>query len=165
MIDIELSNQQDAHPVDEARLISAVRQVLQGEGIRSGTISLAVVDDPTMHALNLRFLQHDEPTDVLSFVLEQRGDALEGEVILSADTAATTCQRFGWTCDDELLLYAVHGALHLVGYDDHCPDDQQQMRQRERHYLAAWGLEARYDELDPLPPRPTDPASGGEETA
>ncbi len=165
MIDIELSNQQDAYSIDEARLVAAVQRVLQGEGIRSGTISLALVDDPMMHELNLRYLEHDEPTDVLSFVLERRGDALEGEVILSVDTAATSCERFGWSCDDELLLYAVHGALHLVGYDDGCPEDRRRMRQREQHYLAAWGLEARYDEIAPVPPRPTDPASGAEETA
>ncbi len=165
MIDIELSNQQDTYPVDEARLVAAVQRVLRGEGIPSGTISLALVDDPTMHELNRRYLQHDEPTDVLSFVLERREDALEGEVILSVDTAATACQRFGWTRDDELLLYAVHGALHLVGYDDRCPDDQQRMRQREQHYLAACGVEARYEETGHFPPPPPDPTSEAEETA
>ena len=139
--------------------------MLRGEGIGSGTISLALIDDPTMHELNLRYLQHDEPTDVLSFVLERHGDSLEGEVILSVDTAATACHRFGWTRDDELLLYAVHGALHLVGYDDGCPDDQRRMRQREAHYLAVWGLEARYEEGGHFPPQQADPTSGAEETA
>jgi probable rRNA maturation factor len=146
MIEIELANQQKAFPVDESRLVAAVQRVLSGEGIRRGTISLAVVDDPTIHQLNRRYLQHDEATDVLSFVLERRGDTLEGEVVVSADTADSCCGRFGWTRDDELLLYAVHGALHLAGYDDQSPEDRQRMRERERHYLAGWGLEARYDE-------------------
>ena len=51
---------------------------------------MAVVDDPTIHDLNRRFLDHDEPTDVLSFMLDDEGGRLEGDVIVSADTAART---------------------------------------------------------------------------
>ena len=163
MIEIELSNQQDAHRVDEPRIVTAVERILQDEGIRKGTVSIAIVDDPTIHELNRRFLQHDYPTDVLSFPLERRRGYLEGEVVLSADTAAGSCGRFGWTLDDELLLYAVHGTLHLVGYDDGAPEDRQRMRERESHYLAGFGLEARYDETDGDQASDTDrPAASGE---
>ena len=148
MIEIEISNQQDAHPVDEQRLVSAARRILQDEGIRDGVVSLAIVNDSTIHELNRRYLQHDYATDVLSFVLEDEEDRLEGEVIVSADTAAANCGRFGWSRDDELLLYLVHGMLHLVGYDDHEPDEQRLMRQREQHYLARFGVQARYEEAD-----------------
>jgi probable rRNA maturation factor len=155
MIEIELSNHQDAYPVAEARLAAAVERVLGGEGIRRGTVSLAIVDDATIHELNLRYLQHDEATDVLSFLLERRRDYLEGEVVLSADTADSSCARFGWTRDDELLLYAVHGALHLAGYEDGSPEDRQRMREREKYYLAGLGLDARYEEVGG-----EDPAAG-----
>jgi probable rRNA maturation factor len=148
MIRIELSNQQARHPVDEKRLLRAVRRILKDEGIRHGSISLAVVDDPTIHALNRRHLKHDYPTDVLSFVFAAEPGRLEGEVIVSADTAAACCRRFGWTADDELLLYVIHGMLHLVGCDDTRPSMRRAMRQRERHYLELFQLAVRYDADD-----------------
>ncbi len=115
---LRLSNQQSRHPVDEAQLIEAATAVLQDSAFSSAAISLAVVDDATIHELNRRYLDHDWPTDVLSFVLEDDGDHLEGEVILSADTAAAAAAEVGWPAADEQLLYVIHGMLHLVGYDD-----------------------------------------------
>ena len=57
--------------------------------------ALAVVDDAAMQELNRQFLNHDWPTDVLSFALQDDGDHLEGEVIISADTAAAAFQVQG----------------------------------------------------------------------
>lgn len=148
MLDIDFSNRQTKHPVDEARLVAAVRLVLTEEGIAHGSISLAVVDDPTIHQLNRRYLQHDYPTDVLSFVLDQGPPGLEGEVIVSADMAAATCHRYRWRSQDELLLYVIHGTLHLVGYDDHEASDLAAMRACERRYLGHFQLSPRYDDPD-----------------
>ena len=92
---IALLNQQSRHPVNEAQLKEAATAVLQDSTFSSAAISLAVVDDETIHELNRRHLDHDWPTDVLSFVLEDDGDHLEGEVILSADTAATVANELG----------------------------------------------------------------------
>lgn len=110
--------------------------VLNSEAVRQAEISLAIVDDAEIHALNRRFLQHDYPTDVLSFVLERTNESLDGEVIVSTETAITRCGEFGWTAAEELTLYAIHGTLHLLGYDDKSPEDRQQMRKRERFHLA-----------------------------
>ena len=63
------------------------RAILADAGISTGMVSVAVVDDPAIHRLNREFLQHDYPTDVLSFLLERDGEHLEGEVIVSSDTA------------------------------------------------------------------------------
>jgi len=139
MIDVEISNRQRALKLDRALLRKAVKLVLEGENFESAEISLAVVDDPQIHELNRRWLDHDYPTDVISFVLEQDERHLESEIIVSADTAAQSAQRFGWAAADELLLYVIHGTLHLAGYDDLDDDEQQRMRERERHYLSLLG--------------------------
>ena len=68
-------------------------------------------------------LNHDWPTDVLSFVLEDDDGHLEGEVIISADTAAAAAAELGWPPAAEQLLYVIHGMLHLVGYRDKTPDE------------------------------------------
>jgi probable rRNA maturation factor len=146
MIQIEFRNEQHALPVDERRLHEAIELVLRRAGVTWAEISVAVVDDPAIHELNRRFLAHDEPTDVLSFVLEQAEGTLEGEIIVSADTAASTASRYGWAAQDELLLYVIHGALHLVGYDDLNPTAKSEMRRQERACLSHFGLTPRYAE-------------------
>jgi probable rRNA maturation factor len=138
---IALSNQQSRHPIDEARLTEAASAILQDSAYLSAAISLAVVDDETIHELNRRHLEHDWPTDVLSFVLEDNGDHLEGEVILSADTAAAAANEHGHSAAEEQLLYVIHGMLHLVGYDDKADDNAREMRAAEAGYLQQLGVE------------------------
>jgi probable rRNA maturation factor len=121
-------------------MLQAVRQALELAGVASGEVSIAVVDDAEMHALNRQHLKHDYPTDVLSFLLERDGDRLEGEIVVSADYAAAEAERHGWPAENELLLYAVHGALHLVGYDDTSPAAAEAMRRQERAILATFAL-------------------------
>ena len=81
MFQIEVTNQQSETPVDSVRLEAAVEAVLQGEGVENAAVSVAVVDDPTIHELNRRYLDHDYPTDVLSFTLDGRRGSLDGEVV------------------------------------------------------------------------------------
>jgi probable rRNA maturation factor len=147
MFTIDINNQQTLCPVDADRLRRTMEAVLEEEGVQSATIHVAIVDDPAIHSLNRRFLDHDEPTDVLSFLMNE-GSELEGDVIASIETAARAAEAYGWTIGDELLLYVLHGTLHLVGYDDLDPESQARMRARERYYLAAVGLTLRYDEWE-----------------
>lgn len=146
MIEIDLANRQSTHRFDADRLVSAARMIVTDEGIERVVTSIAVVDDGTIHELNRRYLQHDYPTDVLSFLFERSPDHLEGEVIVSADTAAAESPQYGWSVDDELLLYVIHGTLHLLGYDDATPEARDLMRSREGHYLGRFGLAPRYEE-------------------
>lgn len=147
MYRIDIANQQTSLTIDEPRLKKAVEAVLKGESIRSAQVSLAVVDDDTIHGLNRQYLGHDCPTDVLSFLLERDGDRLEGEVIVSAETAAASAADFGWSAEDELLLYVIHGILHLTGCLDGSPAQQREMQSRERAYLAQFGLSDSYQPL------------------
>lgn len=139
-LQVAITNEQDRLPIDAETLRTAIEQVLSGEGIPAGEISLAVVDDAAIHELNRRWLEHDEPTDVLSFVLEEAKGYREGEIIVSADTAMTRAAEFGWSPREELLLYVIHGALHLAGYNDKQPAERERMRRRERFYLKQLGI-------------------------
>lgn len=145
---IEVNDEGQSHQVDRARLKKAVRHVLQEAGIQSAEVSIAVVNDERMQELNRQYLQHDFPTDVLSFLLDSDPEqhSLEGQLIVSADYAAREALRYGWSAGDELLLYVLHGCLHLVGHDDTTPAAKQAMRQAESHHLAQFGLTHRYDD-------------------
>jgi probable rRNA maturation factor len=144
---VEVANHHRRHAVQTKSLREAVETVVAGEKCSCAKISVVVVDDATIHNMNCEFLEHDEPTDVLSFLFESNDSYVEGEVVASADTAAKTARRFGWTRADELLLYVIHGTLHLFGYDDQSPTKQRKMRERERFYLKQFGLEPQYVEV------------------
>jgi probable rRNA maturation factor len=142
--EVLLSNGQSLHAVDEEQLKAAALAVLRDSGFTSAMISLAVVDDAAMQELNRQFLNHDWPTDVLSFALQDDGDHLEGEVIISADTAAAAAAELGCTAAAEQLLYVIHGVLHLMGYRDKTPEDAHAMRLAEAEYLGEFGWEATF---------------------
>ncbi len=148
MIKIELANRQELLSFQAERLESCAREILQAEGPGAAELSLAIVDNETIHAVNRDFLGHDYPTDVISFVLDESSGVLEGEVVASAETAIQEAAKFGWNAEDELLLYVAHGTLHLVGYDDQTPRAKAAMRERERHYLAQYGLTPHYPDSD-----------------
>jgi probable rRNA maturation factor len=138
---ISIATPQETVPVDRGRMREAVRAVLAGEGVADAEISLAFVDNPTIHRLNRLYLQHDEPTDVLSFPLsEPNASRLAGELVIGALVARDQAQGRGHDVQAELALYVIHGLLHLCGYDDHDDAGAAAMRARERHYLGLLGL-------------------------
>lgn len=143
-LEIDISDRQTQLAVDLRRLREVVRHVLVEEGLPAARISLALVDDAAIHRLNREFLGHDYPTDVISFVLDQSPPGapgfLEGELVVSTETASRAAPAHGWTPHDELLLYVVHGLLHLCGYDDLADEARPAMRRRERQLLANWHL-------------------------
>ena len=114
--------------------------VLEDAAIPQAKISVAVVDNDTIASLHERYLHDPTPTDVLSFALEQSPQYLEGEIVVGAGVALASAAEYNWTADDELLLYALHGALHLVGYDDVTPKKRSKMREKEKEYLQRLGL-------------------------
>ena len=140
LIRVSLANEQSTFPVNERQLIEAVQAVVRDSSYTSATISLAVVDDATICELNRRYLDHDYPTDVLSFVLEDDDSHLEGEVVISSDTAAREAQAYGWPAAAEQLLYVIHGTLHLVGYRDKSSEEIAEMRAAEQKYLQRLGF-------------------------
>jgi probable rRNA maturation factor len=141
MIQIEILSETFPDAGSDARLKQAAAAIFQEALVERATLSIAIVDDPTIHGLNRQFLEHDHPTDVLSFLLERDKGSLEGEVIVSLDTAARRSAEFGWSAADELLLYVIHGTLHLVGYDDQVEAARGEMRAAERRILAIFGIE------------------------
>lgn len=104
-------------------------------------LSFLVVDDAEMHRINREQLGHDYPTDVITFPLETE-PMLLADLVVSADTARREAAARGHSAYHELVLYAVHGVMHLLGFDDHSPADRRRMRRAERAALAALGIPA-----------------------
>ena len=122
--------------------LAAVAELLDG---RPDLLSVAVVGDAMMSDLHRRFLNVDGPTDVLTFEHardEDDGRVTEGEVVVCLDEAARQCEGRSHGVREELLLYCVHGLLHLSGYDDSTPPGHAAMHAREDELLRAVGVGA-----------------------
>ncbi|MEO0556553.1 MAG: rRNA maturation RNase YbeY [Bacteroidota bacterium] len=130
-----------AHPtrqLDLATVEAVVDAVCQGEGVRVTSLSVVLADRETVWTVNRDWLQHDYPTDVVSFVLDEAAQAqgdIDGEIYVDLDMAAERAGEFGATPEHEALRYVAHGLLHLVGYDDATDAERAAMRQLEDRYL------------------------------
>lgn len=137
---IPIANQQEVLAIEEQCIQAVVHSVLEDSPYQNAMVSVAIVDDPAIHEINRKYLQHDYPTDVLSFVLNSEGHRLEAELIVSAETAIQNASQYNWAPANELLLYVIHGTLHLVGYLDKSPADQAVMVAAEATYLQKLGV-------------------------
>jgi probable rRNA maturation factor len=138
---VEISDTQSHLRVDRTLLVRLARGVLAGEEVHQASISIALVDNATIHEVNRRHLSHDWPTDVISFRLSDDDDPeLTGELVVSAEMAVVTARQSNVDPWAELALYVVHGLLHLCGYDDTTDAGAASMRRREDEVLAREGL-------------------------
>jgi probable rRNA maturation factor len=141
LIEVEISNTQGHLRVDRAALEQLVCVVLAAEDRARASISIALVDNASIRAVNQTYLGHDWPTDVISFPLSAPADpVLTGELVISAEMACTSAREIGVDPRHELALYVVHGLLHLCGFDDHDHADRRRMREREDVLLSQAGL-------------------------
>lgn len=102
----------------DADLEAAVRMTLDERGLERAEISVTLLDDAQIQALNARHLQHDYTTDVISFPLWQPGDpVVVGDVYVGAEQAVRQAQYEGIDPREEVLRLVVHGTLHVSGLD------------------------------------------------
>jgi len=156
VISVSVVDEQSYVRLPRRRIVQAVRTALESAGLRRARMTVALIDDQRIRQLNRQFLQEDEPTDVLSFPMGRTGQGgLEGEIVVSAQRAAATAAQYGWKPEDELLLYIIHGALHLAGFDDTTAAKRQRMRRQEALCLERLGV--RQPTLPAPHRRPTEP--------
>lgn len=104
-------------PVASARLEDAVHVVLRAEKVRNAMVSLTLMTPRQMAALNRRHLGHTGATDIITFGFRDPAGAVIGDIYVCPDVARANATAFGVSVREELLRLAVHGALHVVGYE------------------------------------------------
>jgi probable rRNA maturation factor len=128
----------------EAEILSKVRQAViaaaQSQGFSCGSLGVLITDDETIREINREHLSHDYETDVISFAYEQHESHVEGELVASVTTAVREANAMSRSALDELLLYIVHGTLHICGLDDQTAESRKQMRLAERQVLESIGI-------------------------
>jgi probable rRNA maturation factor len=113
--------------------------LLDSEGAsREAELSLVFCDDPFIHDLNRQYRGFDKPTDVLSFPQGPETGVL-GDVVISVPYATRQAEERGHPVEQELEWLFLHGALHLLGYDDTTDEEAEEMNRRARAALDNLG--------------------------
>ncbi|MGM9787911.1 MAG: rRNA maturation RNase YbeY [Candidatus Cryptobacteroides sp.] len=108
--------------------------VAESEIRRIGDINIIFCSDHYILDVNMRYLQHDYFTDIITFDYCEK-NILSGDLFISIDSVRENAEFYGTDFAEELNRVMVHGILHLIGYDDHCEEDIAQMRAKENYYL------------------------------
>lgn len=137
LLHVALFNRQRARPVSAVRLRRVLRGAASALRVR-GELSLVLAGDGLLRRLNRVYRGKDAPTDVLSFPGEG-GEAGLGDVVISVKTAARNARGLGRTLAQELDVLALHGFLHVLGYD-HETDDGTMDRLERRLRLRLLGF-------------------------
>ena len=111
-----------------------LKMVAGSEMRRLGAINIIFCSDNYILDVNIKYLQHDYFTDIITFDYCEK-DVLSGDLFISIDSVRENAQFYGTEFADELNRVMVHGLLHLIGYDDHSEADIAEMRQKENYYL------------------------------
>ena len=110
-------------------------KMVSGSEIRKiGDINVIFCSDNYILDVNMKYLQHDYFTDIITFDYCE-GKVLSGDLFISVDSVRENSIEFGTDFEEELHRVIVHGVLHLIGYDDHTEEDKKVMRQKENYYL------------------------------
>ena len=132
--------------IDYLPLLEAAERLLQAEDCEDASVNFLLSDDEEIRRLNRIYRNQDKPTDVLSFAqmledeerpfpeLDEEETHL-GDIAISVDTARRQAEEHGVSLELELSLLAVHGILHLLGYEDETYEGTAEMRKREREIL------------------------------
>ncbi len=135
-VTVDVARRGAARKVPVRGLTAKARRILRLLGLEDCELSVALVGDEEIRGLNARYRSRDEPTDVLSFPVDEplpTGHRLIGDVIISVEKAARQARQRRRSFDDELEVLLIHGILHNLGYDhERSAEDERQMRALER---------------------------------
>ena len=112
-----------------------LKMVAESEVKKLGPLSIIFCSDNYILDINIKYLQHDYFTDIITFDYCE-GDLVSGDLFISIDSVRENALHYQVKFEDELDRVMVHGLLHLIGYDDHTPEETALMRQKEDYYIS-----------------------------
>ena len=140
MVKVAVRNVGRCRVLTKRKVERIVRTVIKSHGVSRAECSVTFLSDSAIKRLNRIYFKRNRPTDVIAFKLDEgvrlKGDeGILGDIVISVDRARCYAGRFGTTLKKELVLYLVHGTLHLLGYDDESPQPRERMRRKEREFM------------------------------
>lgn len=104
-------------------------------------LQIIFLEQQAIHDMNMTYRQIDRPTDVLSFINDEEKDDSLGDIFISIEQARLQAEDYGHSFAREIGFLAVHGYLHLLGYDHHTEEEEKQMIEEQERILKNASLE------------------------
>ncbi|TDS51462.1 rRNA maturation RNase YbeY [Myroides indicus] len=117
-----------------------INQVIVSEGFMCGDINYIFCNDDYLHEINVKYLNHDTLTDIISFDYTE-GRIISGDIFLSVERVKDNALDFDVSFNLELLRVMVHGVLHYCGYEDKSEEDEKLMRAKENEKIRMFHVE------------------------
>ena len=133
MIDFNYLN--DFKLENEENLVSWIQFVLDEEERELGEVSYIFCDDEYLNDINVKYLNHNELTDIISFDYSL-GKVVSGDIYISTERVRENAGERDLEFKDELQRVMVHGILHYIGYKDKSESEKKKMRAKEDYYLS-----------------------------
>jgi probable rRNA maturation factor len=133
---ITILNRQRKSPVRTRAFERLLGDLARTHRLADPEVSLAFVGERAIRTLNRKFMKKDKPTDVLSFPLGEKGPDGKyylGDIVIAVPVAARQARAKGHGLDRELRLLAIHGFLHLLGYDHFAGIEEEEQKAHRRH--------------------------------
>lgn len=153
ILDIDFLDETDEMNDESIKQIQELLNFAQKklEITESCELSVTFVNNDRIQEINREYRGKDQPTDVISFAMEELGEGeiqisggnmprVLGDIIISTDKAREQAEDYGHTVERELGFLAVHGFLHLLGYDHETEEDEKVMFDLQRRLLDEYGL-------------------------
>ena len=137
---INFYSENDFEFQEEKSFDTWIRKVISSEEKQLGEINYIFCDDHYLYKINLKFLDHDTYTDIISFD-NSEGDELNGDIFISTDRVTENAKEYNVDFSDELKRVVIHGILHLCGYGDKTESEAALMRQKEDEKIALFHVE------------------------
>lgn len=119
---------------DETIIIKWISEIVKNHGKRLGKINYLFCSDDMVYDMNVKFLNHDTFTDIITFDYVQ-GNLISGDIIISVERVGDNASLFNTSFVRELHRVIIHGVLHLLGFKDKTPEDSAIMRSKENESL------------------------------
>lgn len=120
--------------LDFEKIREWIRKVAEAHGYETGNLTYCFCSDDYILETNLKFLQHDYYTDIITFDYTHRY-RINGDMVISLDTVASNAAGLGVSYESELLRVIIHGVLHLCGINDKGPGEREIMESEENRAL------------------------------
>ncbi|GGB50144.1 rRNA maturation RNase YbeY [Fictibacillus barbaricus] len=152
MLHVEYLNEIDENSTEFQELLTKVlEKAAEMEGTGQAEVSVTIVTKERIQEINSEYRQKDSVTDVISFAMEEMGEdeteiiggeetRILGDIIICLDVAKEQAEEYGHSVDREMGFLAVHGFLHLLGYDHTNESDEKKMFGRQEEILEQYGL-------------------------
>jgi probable rRNA maturation factor len=156
-LDIEIINEQAEYTISEDmmnQIQTVLNKAAEAHQITDGEVVISFVDDSTIQHLNQQYRNIDHPTDVLSFAMKDQGEEemaitgtdpdelpqMLGDIVISVPRALAQAEEYDHSVDREICFLAVHGFLHLLGYDHETEEEEQKMFTLQESILEQVGI-------------------------